>query len=56
MWGEGTLLMTCLCKPHKGINISSSPRHYNKERLACGELDLTMSKTEGKIVSAKLFS
>lgn len=48
--------MTCLCKPHKEINISSSPRHYNKGRLACGEFDLTMSKTEGKIASAKLFS
>lgn len=54
--GEGTLLMTCLCKPHKGRNISSSPRHYNKERLACGELDLTISKTERKIAPTKLFS
>jgi hypothetical protein len=45
-----------LCKPHKEINISSSPRHYNKESLAFRELDLNNNKTQERIVSTELFS
>lgn len=54
--GEENLIGDMFMQTTQKINNSNSPRNYNKGSLACRESDLTINKTEGKIVSTKLFS